>query len=709
MIAITADEHAIAASIQRRAAAMESIAAVRAMAEDAAHADTDRLWRGLADLGLFALGLPEPVGGTGTVVDLAVALEQVTDALVPGPIMPTVLAGLLLAPHADMPAVKDVLPAIVTGDASVAVAWGPGPVLGAGATTHLLLPHAGRWLLVASDDPAVSLRPLRPLDFSRPLAVVSSSDVDLNHAVALTADTVRDTAALLGAIEAAAVASWCVRTATRYATQRRQFDRPIGSFQAIKHLLAGMLCRSERACALAWDACVAYGQSPEEFPLAAAVTAAVAMDAGVENAKDCIQVLGGIGFTWQHDAHLYLRRAMALRQLLGDGAVWRQRAADLALAGVRRGGVGVGWPGADELPGQLRDAVGSEVRQIAELPQEQQRAALADAGLLTPGWPRPYGRSAAPAEQIALDEQLVAHGIVRPDIQMAAWVLPTIIAHGTHEQRERFVGPSLRGEITWCQLFSEPEAGSDLASLRTRAVRVDDGWLLTGQKVWTSLAHEAHWGICLARTDPQAPRHQGLTYFLVPMDSPGLEIRPLREITGHADFNEVFLDDVFVPDRFVVGTPGDGWRLARGTLEHERVAIGRGGALGEAVEGLLASVRAAGTSEDRGVRDRIGGLVADSLAVSTMELRATLRRLAGEPAGAESAVRKLVGVAHRQAVAEASLLLCGAAGAAVCDETAEPVHEFLLTRCLSIAGGTTQILLDVVAERVLGLPRERGH
>jgi alkylation response protein AidB-like acyl-CoA dehydrogenase len=463
-----------------------------------------------------------------------------------------------------------------------------------------------------------------------------------------------------------------------------------------------MLCRAERAAAVAWDAGVAFDHAREEFPLAAAVAASLALDAAVDNAKDCVQVLGGIGFTWEHDAHLYLRRAVALRQLLGGTARWRERVAGLALGGARRS-LRVAAATVDD---PVRLAVRARSREIAATAAPRQRALLAEAGYLAPNWPVPYGLAATAAHQLVIDEELGAAGLIRPDLAIAGWAVPTILRHGTPAQRERFAGPSLRGDITWCQLFSEPEAGSDLAGLRTRAVRFDGGWRLSGQKVWTSLAHQADWAICLARTDVDAPKHRGLGYFLLDMTSPGVDIRPLRELTGAAVFNEVFLDDVFVPDECVVGAPGDGWRLARGTLEYERVAMGRGSSLGDEVEQLLAVVRSAAIADEPGLRDRLGGLVADGLAVSLLDFRATVRRLAGEPAGPESAVSKLVGVAQRQAVAEAALLCRGPDGAAVDAATAAPIHQFLLTRCLSIAGGTTQILLSVVAERVLGLPRE---
>ncbi|WP_204005192.1 acyl-CoA dehydrogenase [Virgisporangium aurantiacum] len=669
-VVIAADQLALQESIGSWAARAGTVATVRSQEPRSPDVDVQpwtRHWAALADLGVFSIAVPEHAGGAGgSFLDVAAALEAVTGVLVPGPVLSTVLGGLLLAPHADAPVVKALLPAIASGQASVAVAPGAGgraevveggghrlhgrlgPVLDLGSTTHLLLRAGSSWFLLDAGRPGVRVEPRTPVDFSRSLADVEVDVVvGAEHLVPIEdADRVRDTVVALFAVEAAAVAAWCLRTATEYAKVRHQFGRPIGSFQAVKHLCAGMLCRAESAAAVAWDAASAYDEAPAEFPLAAAAAAAIALDAAVDNAKDCVQVLGGIGFTWEHDAHLYLRRALAIRQLAGGSAGWRDRTALLALGGHRR---------------TVGDAHGVTEKSTDE------------------------------AE--------------RPNRAIAGWAVPTIERFGTDAQRERFVGPSRRGEIVWCQLFSEPEAGSDLAGLRTRAVRVGGGWRLTGQKVWTSLAAQADFAICLARTDFAAPKHRGLTYFLVSMRDPGIDIRPLREITGRSFFNEVFLDDVLVPDDCVVGEPGDGWRLARSTLAHERVAMGRGSALGEDVESLIDLV----DDPDPGARERIGACVASGLSVSRLGLRSALRHRDGAAdatGAAAAAVAKLVGVAHRQAVAEAALVLLGDDGATTDGRSAGPVHEFLLTRCLSIAGGTTQILLSVAAERVLGLPRE---
>jgi alkylation response protein AidB-like acyl-CoA dehydrogenase len=761
-LASTPEQRALTDAVGAAAARCRPIAALRAQDP----AGLAACWTALAEVGVFGVALPAEVGGAGgTVPDAAAALQRCAAELVPGPVLPTVLAGLLLAdllrpdqlcldqprpgqlgtgqaanpvlmraPSSPHAVAKELLPAIADGAVGMSVAFdakrvrarrtrdgwalsGELPtVLGTGrpptpdAAALLLVGAIGpdgeeRWFALDGDRPGVEIADRASVDLARPVARVTLRAVEVSAERELagwTGERVRTLAVTLAGAEAAGLARWCLDTATEHARVREQFGRPIGSFQAVKHLCVGMLCRVEQAEALAWDAARVAEENPAELPLVAAATAAFALDAAVDTAKDAIQVLGGIGFTWEHDAHLYLRRALANRALLGPTAGWRARLAELARAGARRT-LTVSLPGEVEAE---RPAVRAEVEAVAALPEPKRRAALADAGLLAPHWPAPYGRDASPARQLLIDVELRRAGVDRPDLVIGGWAVPTLLAHGTPEQVERFALPTLRGEITWCQLFSEPEAGSDLAGLRTRAERVAGGWRLTGQKVWTSLAHRADWAICLARTDPDAPKHRGISYFLVDMRTPGIEIRALREITGESMFNEVFLDGVFVPDECVVGAVNGGWALARTTLANERVAMSGGSSLGEAVERLL--TRCGAAVADPGVAERLGGLVARGLAVSLLDLRATLRQLDGHNPGAESSVRKLVGVAHRQEVAEVALELAGAEGAAADGESAALVHEFLLSRCLSIAGGTTQVLMTLAGERLLGLPRERS-
>jgi alkylation response protein AidB-like acyl-CoA dehydrogenase len=357
----------------------------------------------------------------------------------------------------------------------------------------------------------------------------------------------------------------------------------------------------------------------------------------------------------------------------------------------------------------FRKEVRERAQRIGELPEEGRRAALAESGYLTPHWPEPHGLGADAVQQLVIDEELARAGVTRPDLKIGAWAAPTIIEHGTEEQRKRFVGPTLTGEIEWCQLFSEPGAGSDLASLSSRAERVaasstsGPGWRLTGQKVWTSLAREADWGICLARTNPDVKQHAGITYFLVDMASEGIDIRPLRELTGEEMFNEVFLDDVFVPDDCVVGEVDGGWKLARTTLANERVAMA-GSRLGVSVEQAV-QLLAAGESEVADFRPQIGQSVALATVVALLGNRATLRSLAGQGPGPESSVAKLVGVRSRQDSAELVVTALGDRVFSGDELSRAAMHELLLTRCLSIAGGTTQVLRNVAGERILGLPR----
>ncbi len=513
----------------------------------------------------------------------------------------------------------------------------------------------------------------------------------------IDAELVRRTAVTLAAAEAAGVARWCLETAVDYAKVREQFGQKIGSFQAIKHLCAEMLETSEAVTAAAWDVASVAFEDDDQWAFSADVAQVTAFDGAVEVAKSCIQVLGGIGFTFEHDAHLYLRRAITLRSLLGDADVAAERLTGRALAGVRRRPE-LDLDGRDDA---IRGGIRARVEQLAALPAADLRAGLVEAGYLAPHWPAPHGLGADPVTQIVIDQELARAGIERPDLVIAGWALPTILAHGTPEQQEAFVRPSLLGDLVWCQLFSEPGSGSDLASLRTKAVKVDGGWSLTGQKVWTSVADRADWGICLARTDPDAPQHQGISYFLVDMRSPGIEVRPLREITGEALFNEVFLDDVFVPDDRVVAGLGDGWKLARTTLANERVAMAAS-RLSKSTERAVELVSGDTTPAQR---IRVGQSVALSTVCSMLGVRSTLRSLAGLGPGPESSVAKLLGVRNRQDGSELVVQLLGDRVALAPDEVRGDVWEMLNTRCLSIAGGTTQILRNVAAERILGLPR----
>ncbi|GAA1147621.1 acyl-CoA dehydrogenase [Nocardioides aquiterrae] len=677
------DEHVeLASSLRKWAADLRGRELARAAEEEAGATFADA-WQALTEMGVPAIGLSESAGGGGgTTLDVAVALEACAHELLPGPLLGPAVAASVLGAVPDGAVVG-----LALGDA----------VWDAPSATHVLAEVEGAWRLLPRE--AVDLTPVRGLDLARRFGRLRVLDPTAGEPADVTTERVRRTAVSLAAAEAAGVARWCLATAVEYAKVREQFGQKIGSFQAVKHLCAEMLETAEAVTAVAWDAAAAAGGDEVQWAFATDVAAAVAFDGAVDVAKSCIQVLGGIGFTYEHDAHLYLRRALTLRALVGDADEAAERLTAAAVAGVRRR-VEIDLEGRDA---QVRDEVRANVERIAALPEAGRRAAFVETGYLAPHWPAPYGLGADAVTQLVIDQELARAGLDRPDIVIAGWAVPTILEHGTDEQRERFVRPSLLGELVWCQLFSEPGAGSDLAALRTKAERVEGGWRLTGQKVWNSVAERADWGICLARTNPDAPKHRGITYFLVDMrNSEGIDVRPLREITGKALFNEVFLDGVFVPDELVVGEVDDGWRLARTTLANERVAMGSS-RLGHSVERAVEIAAAGGTAAHR---VRVGHAVALSTVCSLLGVRSTMRSLAGQGPGAESSVAKLLGVRSRQDGAELVVELHGDRLLLEADEELRAdVWELLNTRCLSIAGGTTQILRNVAGERILGLPR----
>lgn len=711
-IATSTDQLAVYDSVTEWADSKSVVDVVRTDV-DAAGASWLDLFAELGELGLFTAAVDESYGGAGgTFVDLAVMLQACGASLVPGPLAVSVAAAYALA-RQESPHAASVLAGerpVVAVAASVAdgaplrivdgaVDLGPVPAWVDGAWIAALLDTGDgrpRWRLIdASAVTADVDDTAEPLDGTAVPRRVRLSGVDDAALVDLADEETFVAVHTLGvAAYQAGVSRHVLDMAVDYAKVRTQFGAPIGSFQAVKQICADMLSRSEQLAATAWDLASAIDSGDrEQITLSRLAAVVLVADLSPANTKDAIQVLGGIGFTFEHDAHLYLRSALAARMLLGQGRSARAELAQLGRSGVRR-------EFSVDLDSVLdrRPEIAAAADDVAAAPESERRAALARTGLLAPHWPEPYGLGAGPALQLLIDAELDRVGVTRPDLVIAGWALPTILEHGTDAQREKFVSPTLAGDIRWCQLFSEPEAGSDLASLRTKAVRTDGGWLLTGQKIWTSEAHMSQWAVCLARTDPDVPKHKGITYFLVDMASVGIDIRPLRELTGRAMFNEVFLDGVFVPDEMVVGEIDGGWRLARTTLANERVAMG-GSGLGKEVDALLRQID--GVELDDEQTRTLGGILADAHIGRVLDARAVVQRLSGTDPGATSSVRKLIGVVHRQAVPEFATDLLGVDALASTTAT----ELLLLNRCLSIAGGTTQILKNAAAERILGLPR----
>jgi alkylation response protein AidB-like acyl-CoA dehydrogenase len=333
---------------------------------------------------------------------------------------------------------------------------------------------------------------------------------------------------------------------------------------------------------------------------------------------------------------------------------------------------------------------------------------LADAGWAGISWPEEYGgRGATLIEQALFNEE-----IARSKAPQVANVLglvmggPVVIAHGTEEQKERYLKPILTGEEIWCQGFSEPESGSDLASLKTKAVKSNGEWVVTGQKVWTTYAHEAKWCMLVARTDQDVPKHKGLTYFLMDMEQEAVQVRPLRQITGEAEFNELFIEEARIPDENVVGGVGNGWMVALTTLLHERagLAFGLQVALKIAIGELMEDIRERGLENDPVTRQRIAQLYIESECIRLNASRGLTQIMKTGIPGPEGSLTKWQWSDANQALTEMAMDIRGPEGPV---NDSEWVYRFLRARANSIEGGTTEILRNIVAERVLGLPRMR--
>ena len=359
---------------------------------------------------------------------------------------------------------------------------------------------------------------------------------------------------------------------------------------------------------------------------------------------------------------------------------------------------------------------------LAEHPRPTPRQ-LAHAGYVAPHWPAPWGLAADPIHQLIIDDELARAGVPRPSNAIGiGWAGPTIAYAGSEEQKERYLFPLLTAEEIWCQLFSEPGSGSDLASLSTRAERDGDEWVVNGSKIWTSGAQHSQFGILLARTNPDAAKHKGITYFICPMNLPGIDIRPIREMTGGETFNEVFFTDVRLPLDAVVGEVNDGWRLAKVTLGNERVSLSTGGVLwghGPTALDLIAQIKRAPVT-DPVLRQNIAKVYIEHQILELIRMRTLSARIRGEQPGPEASVRKILADEHGQHVMDLALSLQGASGmianahvgglsgtqGASAMEAAVWYYGFLFAQALTIGGGTGAVQRNIVGERVLGLPHE---
>ena len=757
------------ADTEEQASLVEAVAGVlaRSWPADERHKQLDDVaavselpvWAALAELGIPGLPLAEEHGGAGgRWADLAVALEAVGAALAPVPAVATAAALGTLGGVTGANATA--LPRAVAEGATVATVawtahedlWGvPGTVTAAApaargdivsvtgdvsvvlspeAATVLMLAHVPAGfarhpspLLVAVEAGAtgVSLERAVSMDATRPVGGLS---LRAATATVLAAGDEAVAAVRRGQVTAAAalsaeltgVAGHCLTGAVRHAADRHQFGRPIGAFQAIKHRCAQMLAEVEQARAasrhlaglLDADAGLA------ELEDAAALALLAAGHAAHTVANEYLQVLGGIGFTWEHDVHFYLRRAVAMAPLFGGSAAHRRR-----LDPTRRGPGArsvLAAPGsgpAAELASHLPELLAAHRAKWGDAASFEARMAwqkrLHTIGWVAPQWPVEHGgRGLGIVDQVACDRALATHRAPSPlgGVLGLNNVAPTLMRYGTPEQKAHLAAIQAGTEL-WCQGFSEPGSGSDLASLRTRAELVGDGddaeFVINGSKVWTSEGMEATHCLLLARTDPTAPAHRGISALLVPLDTPGITRRPIKMITGDSGFAEVFYDDVRVPRSALLGSLHEGWKVTMTTLGFERagvieMAAGLEQAVVDLVDGL------AGRELDDEMRIALTDRLVEARLVGLLGSRALGRIAEGGAPGAEHSVIKLLWSRAMQQQGESHLFALGLDG--VLTATGRPAqHDYLMSRSSTIAGGTTEIMKNILAERVLGMPR----
>jgi len=714
-LAITDDHRDLADAANGQLARLHSRTAARATLDGEGSSHPAGLWSAAADVGWQGLAIAEEYGGSGFgLSELAVVLEAQGRELCPGPFLPTVAAAVVIDRCAPDSVRAQLLPGLADGTVVGALGLSGGVTVGsdlvvAGESPAVLgAPDAGVLALIAGDDvvlvdadaDGVTVTALSSLDTTRSIGSVALFDVTVAEERVLrgAGRRARTVFRILASAEAVGISWATLDMAVEYAKVREQFGRTIGTFQAVKHHAANMLVNAEQTTAATWDAARADDLDSAWF--AGAVAASHAIRTQIFNAQYNIQLHGGIGYTWEHDAHMYLRRARTLAAVTADGADPLLDVVDGQRSGQAHGASFTLPAEAEEYRAAARDAATT----WRSLPTEKQRDFLVDSGYLVPHWPKPFGRGAGVLEQLVIEEEF--QNVERADMGITGWVTLTIAQAGNDDQRERWVEPVLRGQVMWCQLFSEPGAGSDAAAVRTAAKKVDGGWRITGQKVWTSLAQQCQWGLATVRTDPDAPKHAGVTMVAIDMSAPGVTVNPLRGMTGHSHFNEVFFDDVFVPDADVVGDVNRGWLVARATLGNERISIGGGSSAptGFTVDDLIKLLDSAPAGTATSHVLRAGEVIAEGHTLRLLNLRRVTRAISGAEPGPEGNVTKLLLAEQSQHLTELGFDLAGTA--AVVGLTPQLTTAYLGNRAMTIAGGTSEITRNTIAERILGLPRD---
>ncbi|AXQ28133.1 acyl-CoA dehydrogenase [Solimonas sp. K1W22B-7] len=766
-LALTEDQILIRDAAENFLADVSTSAAVRAAMESAAGYD-EAVWQRIgAELGWCALAIPEDCGGLGLgPVELALVMEQMGRRLLCAPFFSTVcLAANLLNETATEAARSRFLAAIAEGSLSAtaplpsvtdwaaaaseleAVPDGDGWKLngycarvpdGANVTWLFLLarlPDGDHGLFaVRNDDEGLAIQQLNGWDQTRrfarlDLSGVSADRIDDPARMAEGLPRAAALARLYIAAEQLGGAQTCLDLTVAYTATRKQFGRVIASFQAVKHRCAQMMVRVEelRSAVAGAAAVAAAGGDTHKLELETAMARALAADSFFWCAQEAIQLHGGVGFTWEYDPQLYFKRAQASSHWLGSADALREHLAAAVIAARTQADEAAASNHPDEafraeVAGWMREHLAGRFAPLKhrggpgdeeafpELRKDWERE-LAAGGWTCVGWPKEAGGRALSIQQQVIfhEEYARAGGPGRMGHIGEGLIGPALIRFGSAAQKARFLPEIVAGREYWAQGYSEPNAGSDLANVQTRCWQEADGsWRVQGQKIWTSLAQESEWIFVLARCEPGSKGNKGLAFLLMPLKQAGIEIRPIRQLGGGSEFNEVFFDGAVAQADHIVGAPGEGWKVAMGLLEAERgvSTLGQQMHFAHEVELVVAAAQAVGKAGDAQVRQRLA-LAWSGLRVMRYN---ALRMLAGEQTqlGREALIYKYYWSNWHRDLGKLAVDVLGPEADTISDDPAiRPLQQlFFFSRADTIYAGTNEIQLNLIAERGLQMPRE---